>query len=193
MKKILYFLLLVFLTGCQQNNPDSKIDNLQSQITDLQNKVSELSSDYTSQQQFNRFIAASVIQTTTASFNPASEGYAVVNSNVGNFLVNLVKLQKYADGYKAIFNIGNPNYLIFNGIKVTVSWGTPYNTTMNYGEWLKSLSTNTVEINKPLFPGMWNNIEVVLSPATPEQTGYIGVSIAGDKVLLSSDLRPPNN
>jgi len=44
-------------------------------------------------------------------------------------------------------------------------------------------------INKPLLPGVWNKVSVVLSPATTNEMGFIRLALTTDKVYFSPDLR----
>ncbi|MDZ7798447.1 MAG: hypothetical protein U5L76_02395 [Patescibacteria group bacterium] len=49
-------------------------------------------------------------------FKPNDNGVATLTTLEGdNFLVRLAEINKYANGYKVTFYIGNPNYATYSG------------------------------------------------------------------------------
>lgn len=183
-KKIIFVCVAIaILSGCTPDNRNSdnkseKISEVEHQINQLQNEVNQLSSN------------VSKINKNFAVFTPASKGYTTVYANVGYFVVSLDSLKKYANGYRATFSIGNPNLITFNGITLHIQWGeAPSSRYKNYYDWINSFKSEKIEINKPLLPGIWNKITVVLSPATPNETGVISLSITTNQILLHPDLR----
>jgi hypothetical protein len=111
-------------------------------------------------------------------FTPSDKEYATLHANVGYFVVSLDSLKKYGNGYRATFNIGNPNAMIFKGIKVGVQWGEAY-----------PFKSEEIDINKSLLPGVWNKVSIVLSPATANEIGFIRLALKANNVSLSADLR----
>lgn len=193
MKKIFFIIIAItYLCSCSEyikpNN--SKLSELKSLINKLQDKIEELENKSTQlkykiaplQAQINMLSEkVSSIQNPLAIFTPSSKGYTTINTNNGNFLVSLDSLTKYANGYKAVFNIGNPNLVTFNGVKINVAWGKDNSSS--------KFKTNNVTINKPILPGVWNKVSVVLSPATANETGIIVLTLSVDKILLTEDYR----
>lgn len=83
--------------------------------------------------------------------------------------------------------------MTFNGVKVQVQWGEAYTKDKNPNDWINSLKSEEIEINKPLLPGVWNKVTVVLSPATANETGFISLSLVTNRVYLNRDLRGNSN
>jgi hypothetical protein len=110
-------------------------------------------------------------------------------------------VQPYADGQKLTFRIGNPSFVTFSGFKVKAKRGAkapqykqdaqqPAAFTAwqaSYSEWQRSLHEKEIDSAIELKPGIWNTVEIVLSPATVEELGYIEVSMLTDKVFLYRD------
>lgn len=201
MKKIICIIFAIsYLCGCSEKPLGSKITKqfttinstiqkqqdqidrlqtrekfLQFQLTRLQNQFTELSSKVTS------------FQNPLAIFTPSSKGYTTINTNLGNFLVSLESLTKYANGYKAVFSIGNPNLVTFNGLKINVAWGEDVSNKNSDPQ--KKFKTNEITINKPILPGVWNRVSIILAPATAKETGIIALTLTADKILLTEDYR----
>ncbi len=83
--------------------------------------------------------------------------------------------------------------MTFNGVKVQVYWGESYTKDKNSNDWINSLKSEKIDINKPLLPGVWNKVTVVLSPATANETGFIILSLITNQVYLKPDLRSSSN
>lgn len=193
-KKIMFVCITaLLLSGCSpdnsgSNNKDEEITTLNTQVSSLQNQINQLQTDLS---QVSSKI--SQINESYAIFTPSSKGYVSLYANVGYFIVSLDSLKKYANGYRATFSIGNPNVMTFNGVKVQVQWGEAYTKDKNLNDWINSLKSEEVDINKPLLPGIWNRVTVVLSPATANETGFISLSLVTNQVYLNPDLRGNSN
>jgi len=177
------------LSGCtpenqSNSNQNEEISSLNTQISSLQNQINQLQND--ANQTSSKI---SQMNKSYALFTPSSKGYSTINANVGTFVVSLDSLSKYANGYRATFSIGNPNLMTFNGIKVQVQWGEAYTPDKNYSDWIRSLKSEEIDINKSLLPGVWNKVTVVISPATSKETGVIFLSLVTNIVYLTPDLR----
>jgi len=121
----------------------------------------------------------------TVVLDPIEKGYGRLNSNSGFFFVSCEDAQPYLDGYKVIMNIGNPTTATYNGFKLKVKWGKQFvSKEMNYIVWQKSLKTAEKKFTDKLMPASWNKIELILSPAKPEEVRYIEFSIETDQILL---------
>lgn len=160
----------------------SKKDLLETYVDYLATRIKNLSDDIES------------FKKNYAVFTPSSKGYSTVNTELGNFLVSLDSLTKYANGYKIIFNIGNPSQVTYSGLKVTVSWGAYENfpSKVSSGN-PRGFRTNEFTINKPILPGLWNKVSVILSPATAKETGIIILRLSADEIALKNDYRGTGN
>lgn len=190
------------MCGCSENPLGSKTKNqlitINSTIQKQQNRIEELETREKFrlyqlsrlETQFTELSGkVSSFQNSLAIFTPSSKGYTTINTNLGNFLVSLESLTKYANGYKAVFNIGNPNLVTFNGLKIDVGWGEDTSPTNKNSAPKKKFKTNKITVNKPILPGVWNKISIILAPATAKETGIIGLTLTADKILLTEDYR----
>ena len=181
MKKIIILIvvaLLISLNGCKDTNKQSEdIASLEKQVKELQEQLVFQSLDlYT-------------LKHAEAIFSPSSKGYALLNSNVGSFVVALDRITPYANGYKLMFRVGNPNLMRIESPVVTVRWGRALGDHENYLDWEKTLKSQEVKVSNPLLPGVWNKVSLVISPATSEETGFIGLSLKVDEIILYQDFR----
>lgn len=202
MKRIIWVFLLAFLLGsCNERSKNTSIlkpvtdKNL---ISELENK-SLLSKIDNLETNFNNFIDVlgksylSYIPSDAAEFKPRDKGYQLIRSGQIYFIVSLDKISRYANGYKATFLIGNPSLITFGGAKLKIKWGTePFTEKQLFSSWYNSLKSSEIDINKPLLPGIWNKVTVVLAPAEPKETGYIQLVLQTNGILLRHDSRSDN-
>ena len=86
--------------------------------------------------------------------------------------------------------IGNPYSAIFSGIKTNVKWGLAFDNkeaekNANYYEtWEKALKEKEENLTNELSPATWNIITLILTPAKPDDLGYIEFSMTVDQVKL---------
>jgi hypothetical protein len=52
--------------------------------------------------------------------------------------------------------------------------------------WERSLKRDEVPFTEHLLPGAWTKIELILTPAKPEDLGYIELELKTDQVTLNS-------
>jgi outer membrane murein-binding lipoprotein Lpp len=194
LKKLIFICgVITVLIGCSPENSNSKNEtadpsNLNSQVSNLQDQVDQIQNDLNQ-------LSDKVTQVNKnyVLFSPSSKGYSTVYTDVGFLLVSLDSLTKYANGYRATFRIGNPSLVVYNGVKIQFQWGQAYTKDRSVKEWLNSLKSDEIEINKSLLPGVWNKISVVLSPATASETGTIFLRITTSNIYLNTDIRTETN
>jgi len=122
--------------------------------------------------------------------------YARVNSSSGFFLVSLQDVEPYLDGVKVWLNIGNPLSATYGGFKIKAKWGPKWNPAPvkanpnYYKEWKSALREKELSFTDSLESGRWNSVELILSPATPEDFGHLELAIETDTVSLH---RMPNS
>ena len=115
--------------------------------------------------------------------------YARVNSSSGFFLVSLQNVEPYLDGVKVRLNIGNPLSATYGGFKIKAKWGPKWNR-VSVKEWQSALREKELSFTDSLESGRWNGVELILSPATPEDFGHLEIAIETDTVSLR---RMPNS
>ncbi len=190
------FFVFILLLGCDTKNPNSdrsmdKINNTISQlenniliskkqIEDLKNDMQELKNDVYEKR--GRDIVNEITHR-VAMFTPSSKDFSTVNTDVGMFYIALKDIQKYANGYKLILSIGNPNSVTYNNLHVTVTYGK----SMKGYDWvLDLLSSKKYEatILVDILPNYWNDISIILSPAQIEELEAFWVAINPSTVKL---------
>lgn len=95
-----------------------------------------------------------------------SDGFQVVDSSSGSFLVSLKEVTPYLSGYKLVFSIGNPSLATYDNAKLKVSWNRSYQNWKDdkehaakmeeyekaYKEYLSKLSSKEDGIKRPEMP-----------------------------------------
>lgn len=126
-----------------------------------------------------------------AEFMPTAQGYSRISTDLGDVLVSLKNTEKFGDGYKLTFEIGNPMSLTISGLKGKISWGPSidaekYNSDSKYKQEIdKNTKIKDFEVLNQLFPGAWNEVKVAVGPAKEDQIGRILVgSFITDKIYM---------
>ena len=102
-------------------------------------------------------------------------------------MVILNSAEPYIDGYRLQLRIGNPMAARYDGFKLTLSWQNPApeqkagesdeESQKRYEEWLKEKPhEKEVSFTETLYPSSWNNVSVVISPASAEQLKTLEIS-----------------
>ena len=117
------------------------------------------------------------------------------------FLIVCDNVQPYADGQKLTFRIGNPNFVTFSVFKLQAKWGraaptypgqsqqpNAYETWIaQNAQWQRSLHEKEIDSVAVLRPGVWNTVDVILSPAKAEDLRYLAASMTTDQIALLRD------
>ncbi|HLX84401.1 MAG TPA: DUF3251 domain-containing protein [Terriglobales bacterium] len=114
--------------------------------------------------------------------------YGRLDMDNGFLLVSVQEVTPYLDGYKVGLSIGNPLSASFAGFTAKVKWGKKYDytkyTSESFDEWQKGIQEKEVSFSNILQSGSWNKVELVLTPATAPQLGYVTLSITTNTVRL---------
>lgn len=185
----------IALTGYQSEREAAilaKIDNLNKRVDwEIESNTKLFSGLLKMSKINNNLLKMCKFKSNEIVFSPSSEGYAYFNTDEGDFLVALEKLTKYVDGYKASFKIGNPSSIRYENAIITLRWGEPKKPSQPYEEWEKTLKRREINVVKSSLSGVWNKVDIVLSPATAKETGFIGLSLKINKAktFLTTDFR----
>jgi hypothetical protein len=131
----------------------------------------------------------------------STPGYTTIETGTGRFLIACDNVQPYLDGQKLTLRIGNPSLLTVSGFKLTATWGThspryPANNPSTeefaawieeYKRWERSLRVKEIDSPTDLKPGVWSNVDVVITPAKPEELAYLKLLMTTNKVSLLKD------
>lgn len=141
------------------------------------------------------------MQNKAVPIDVSDQSYQCIETNTGKFLIACDNVQTYAEGQKLTFRIGNPNFITFSGFKLKAKWGLkapkyadfgkeidpPTKWQTAYSLWQKAVREKEIDSPIELRPGIWNTVEIVLSPAKVEDLGYLELSMQTDKVMLLRD------
>lgn len=186
-KSILLTLLIITITGCADNQPNNENEELIGRLNRL-----EIKTDAQSKRSIEMTIKLSKLQKkvdelsfhsspTYRIVSPASigSGYMTMKSITGGneFFLAVSEITKYADGYKVIFQIGNPNSVIYTGVDLTVMWG-------KFEESSESVKEKKIRITKDILPGIWNQVSFIISPANEDEISQLGVIIDTESAVI---------
>ena len=114
-----------------------------------------------------------------------------LDTDTGFFLISVQEVTSYLNGYKLSLSIGNPMAAKYSGAKVKLTWNTFYDahkyTEASFQEWQKNEQEKEVVLPTTLLPGTWNNIDVILAPATIDQLGDVTFTMSTNTVLLTTE------
>lgn len=131
------------------------------------------------------------------------EGFSKINSGGLIFCVSIAEVQPYLEGFKVIFELGNPFSSSFVNPKITIKWGlgplkyyqenkSEENSILDLlDSWEKSLYQKKTTILKELKPGIWNRFEVIVSPAKLHEIEYVEFSFDISTVSFQREANAP--
>lgn len=172
---------LFLFWDCQDHEGDkSMIKAMKKDISDLQAMQKDIS-DLDSR--------VAMLEITKSPYNtvlldPSEKGYQRLDSNCGFILVSVREVKPYLDGCKITFHIGNPSSVLYSGFRLKIRWGKRREKGGNIGNWAKQLQEKEQKFTEELKPGWWNKVVVTVSPAKPDQFGYLELSMQTDMIKL---------
>jgi hypothetical protein len=161
---------------------------LETEIDDLHSTLNSLSTDKISTPDLDFLIElhddlesriSELESTKTVVLDASSKYYERIDTDMGFFFIRLLDVRQFLDGYKLVFNIGNPTSAIYRDFSLTIKWGKKYQSEewKSVIEWMKSLQSKSESFTSDLKPGHWNKVEIIISPARPDELGYIEISM----------------
>jgi Carbohydrate esterase, sialic acid-specific acetylesterase len=163
-------LLMAFLVlGCEKksSSPSSlqpayeKQETLEEKVKGLQRELSIL------KMQLGNMSGGSVKVST------GDKGYYIAQTKYGSFAIVCGNVSPYLDGYKAQLSVGNLTNARFNGAKIGLLWGKDYNNSKD------------MSVTNSFLPGMYTTVEVILTPAKPEDIKTFAVTLEFDQLALA--------
>ena len=104
----------------------------------------------------------------TATVSTEEEGFDVAKTKFGPFTVSSRGATPYLDGYKVRVRIGNLTNANFTNAKLKLGWGPPFEAGKDFEAWSKSQRSKEVGLTTKLMSGSFTDVDVVLTPAKPE-------------------------
>jgi hypothetical protein len=145
-----------------------------------------------------------------AVMNPAEKGYGIARNEYGVFPVLVEDAQPYLDGYKVRLRIGNLTAATITGVSLEITYGlrepdfpvgnqrlSPTEVLKARQDYVEHLAQNlkqqrTLSVNaeNDFLPASWNIVDVVISPAKPEELGRLAIMVKATGMILSNSAAP---
>jgi len=149
--------ILLTLTACNQQS-SANHDAQSGKIAELEKKVADLQAN-------NFFLLTNFPK--YASVNTTDSSFGVSYSQIGPFTVAVEHAEKYLDGYRIRFRIGNLTSATATSPKLIVGWGS---TAEN---WKKK----EFDLPEKFYAGAFNRATVTITPALAEDIKMISVAV----------------
>lgn len=168
---------LAVLGGCNQqtnlSDVEQRISRLESSLSELQKEHANLKRSVELSELFRSWEGV-------AYLTPGSTGYAIVQMDLTKLTVGLSNIQPYANGSKVTLQFGNLSSATIDGLKATIEWGPvdKDGTAIN-----KEAKSRDVSFNEALYPGTWNNSEVILEGVPPTALGFVRVKEVSHRAI----------
>src|SRR5689334_18779742 len=161
---------LAALVGCSQPSSaspsaDARIRALEQKLDMLEKRTASIETDRDFEKTLNNLKSV-------AYLTPGSDGYSVIESDLGSFTVNIANIEQYANGSRVTLTFGNLTSATITSPKVKIEWGTVDDKGSPNNEAARS---RELEFTQSFQPGAWNNIPVVLEGTPPAQLGFVRV------------------
>ena len=111
--------------------------------------------------------------------DPTEKGYGRIDTASGFFLISVKDTTPYLDGYRVTLEIGNPTSGRYGGFKLKIAWAGDYpnqkpgESDDDYNKrteaWSNSGGEKEFSFTDTLYPGAWNTVSLVISPATAQE------------------------
>lgn len=162
---------------------------IEKRIKELEDKVTELT--YRS---FRQGISLNAMENRYASgwFDPTNDAFQRIDapSGFGSFAVSVTDVRPFSDGVKVTLALGNMSTATYQGVTVTLKYGSRLPGDGAKAEdlerWQASLRTKTQTLNTDVRPGSWNRTEIALPGISPSDLGHLEVSLTTNTISLSN-------
>lgn len=186
--------IILIISGCKPVDPQ-----LANRINDLEGKLNEQKAQIINLESSNNSLRKDLIDikgkvaangimidyigdqnTRPSKLSLTEKNYSVVRTELGVLLFSVDNVAPYANGVKLTFKVGNPDNINYSGLKLKFAWGkgAPGDPAWS------GLERKELDLPVTLRGGAWNKVEAVLSPAKPDDVGYVTVSAEVDQVQL---------
>jgi hypothetical protein len=153
--------------GCEQKTPTLPSPQAQADKKEtLEERVVKLKLEL-----FKLQMQVTQMSSGSADVSTIDKGYSVAQTKFGSFTIVCKNVTPYLDGYKVHLSIGNLTNARFSGAKINLLWGKDYNS--------KEMSVTNI-----FYPGRYTNVEIVLTPAKPEDIKTFSVALDFNQIAL---------
>jgi hypothetical protein len=185
MKNFFLLVLCLLIVGCTDRSNQARLAALEERnkrlIDDgilLRQDLAQLRADMKKDEEAVLFLVTKITEadgTKAAPLSGTTNGFELAKTEYGSFLVTVVGVEPYLNGYRVTLSIGNPLDADVTDGTISVKFGTSPTD---------SLSTVSQDIDQPITGGHWTDEVIMIAPATAGQLGYLGVTLNPTGMLL---------
>lgn len=175
------------IAGCNQGATIATSPNKSQQTAATLTSTSELSEQIKKLRSdlFGLQFRVSALEAGDATVSTEEEGYDVAKTKFGPFTVSTRGATPYLDGFKVKLRIGNLTNADFNGAKLNIAWGPPFDEkNFNFEEWSKNQKKKGVDLTTRFRSGAFTDVEIVLTPAKAAEIKSFTVGIELNQLAL---------
>ncbi len=179
-KHLPVLLSLCLLMAC---NNDSNTKKLEIQLRDLKSEVAFNRAKLDSLEMFANYLGYLNGNNKSAYLTPGSDGYSIVETELGKVLVRLDFIKQYANGSVVLIWFGNISSVAIVEAVAELEWGkTDFNGNVVDG----ANRTMEFRVSDYMKPATWTKIPFILEGIPPTELGFVRVkSIKNATVKLS--------
>ena len=174
----------VLVAGCNQGSttpaatPNTSQQPTATPTSELTEQIKKLRSDL-----FILQFRVSALESGEATVSTEEEGYGVAKTKFGPLTISTRGATPYLDGFKVKLRIGNLTNANFNGAKLNVVWGPPFDEK-NIEEWNKNQRKKEIDLTTRFLSGVFTDVEIALTPAKAEDIKSFTVGIELNQLSL---------
>lgn len=163
----------------------TQYEDLRKDFVDLRKEVETLKAKL----EFDEYLLSmKQVKTDSISLDLTQRSYQRLDTDTGFFLVSVEEALPYLNGYKIRLSVGNPSNATYKDYKLTVKWNKAYDwgkySQASYEEWNKAVQEKEISFPDSLQPGAWNSVDLILAPVSPDQLGYLTLSMSTSTLSL---------
>ena len=162
-------IVAVLSGGCAERK---QVSVLEEKFADLTRQLTELKSEVETLRREKSFDELLRNLDSIAYLTPGSDGYSVIQSDLGRMTVSLSNIEPYANGSRVTLQFGNPTSANLNGAKAKLEWGSVDEKGSPRNE---SARSREITFSQSLRAGAWTNVPVVLEGVQPKELGFVRV------------------
>ncbi|HWZ95029.1 MAG TPA: hypothetical protein VNW30_07530 [Opitutaceae bacterium] len=185
MKNFVLLVLCLLVTGCTDKANQARIATLEERnkrLVDegilMRQDMGQLKADVKKDEEAVLFLLAKITEIDggkPASLSATTKGFELAKTEYGSFLISLVNVEPYLDGFRVTLSIGNPLDADISDGTISINYGTSSTDAHN------SVSQT---IEQPIAGGHWTEVVIMVAPAKAEQLNYLGISLNPTGMLL---------
>lgn len=184
-------LIFILAVGCDKGKaPKEYISNeemipfidrlqaLEEELSTLKTDLKDLNKYYWDSEQDIMDIKLAVMPNEAPLNLKEIRGFKRVNSAEGSFFISVEEVIPYLDGYKVVFEIGNPYAISFSNPTINLKWNRTIEKYLeecktkgvkpNYSVFKALAKEKEFPIIKELKPNTWNRVELILNATVDE-------------------------